>query len=320
MAISPEEYPHHTLHLTGRLTLGVDSLTHALVVSLPLPDGLPPWFLFGLVLGAVIPDIDIFFKPLSDRYPRLFILTHGGFTHSIGGAATISGLSLFGIILAAATGATTPIAVSGLPPGLFIAIFAGTLTHLLFDSLAYPGIPILYPVTPRKFTLGIFPGPSVILFAVSILAFGILAGRVDHPTLAPAYLALFSIVIFASAAIRCMVRARTIGALIPTFHPLRWLVISEDEYSYTLGRYDLRKGLTHVGTYQKFSGVTLEEITALQQLPEVQRHRYYSYIVTAGREEGDIILRDPLRKDRVLFYPPYYTEVIVSGIPESPRV
>jgi hypothetical protein len=143
---------------------------------------------------------------------------------------------------------------------------------------------------------------------------------VDHPTLAPAYLALFSIVIFASAAIRCMVRARTIGALIPTFHPLRWLVISEDEHSYTLGRYDLRKGLTHVGTYQKFSGVTLEEITALQQLPEVQRHRYYSYIVTAGREEGDIILRDPLRKDRVLFYPPYYTEVIISGIPESPRV
>lgn len=296
----------------------MDSLTHALVVSLPLPDGIPPWLFFGLVLGAVIPDIDICFKPISDRSPRLFILTHGGFTHSIGGAAIISGLSVPGIALAASTGLSPPLAGSGISPGLPLAIFAGTLTHLLADSLAFPGIPALYPVTLRKFTLGIFPGPSVILLAVSLLTFWMLAGGMNSTWLGPAYLTLFAGVILASAAIRCRVRMHTRGALIPTLHPFRWLVLTENEEAYTLGGYDLRRGLTQTIMYRKFSGVTPPEITAIQDLPEVQRHRYYSYLVTAERGvDGDIVLRDPLRKDRVLFYPPYYVEIAISWEQES---
>jgi hypothetical protein len=41
------------------------------------------------------------------------------------------------------------------------------------------------------------------------------------------------------------------------------------------------------------------------------RHRFYSYIVTAERTNEGILLRDPLRKERILFYPPFYPEVIV---------
>ena len=292
--------------------MGVDSLSHAFVVSLPFPGGLPSWSLFGIVLGAVIPDIDILFKPLSDRYPPLFILSHGGFTHSIIGAPIVSLLCLFGIVVSSVTGCCTIIPGGTIPPGLFIAIFAGYTTHLILDTMAFPGIPLLYPYTLRKFTLGIFPGPSVILFAISIITFGLLAAGVTPATLSPAYLALFISVILVFTAIRCFVRAHTPGKIIPTFHPFRWLVISEDENAYFLERYEPGKGRSIIGTYKKFQGVTKDEVSVLHHLPEVQRLIFYSYIVTAEQADGGILLRDPLRKERVLFYPPYYSEIVVS--------
>ena len=64
----------------------MDSLTHALIITIILamadrPDLIP----FG-IMGAVLIDIDVVFSFFSNRDPRLYIFTHGGFTHSILGA------------------------------------------------------------------------------------------------------------------------------------------------------------------------------------------------------------------------------------------
>jgi len=292
-----------------RINPDVDSLTHAFVVSLSLPASIPSLYLFAMVLGAIIPDIDILFKPLSDNYPSLFILTHGGFTHSFAGAAVVAGLAWLGIILGVTAGACP--SCSGVPPILFLIIFAGTCTHLVLDSLAFPGIPLLYPLSPKKFTIGIFPGPSIVLFAASIIFAVILVGGAGSGSVALGYSAFFVTFILLSAGIRSFVRIRTKGIIIPTFHPFRWLVIRNENASYILEGYDLVRGTTFKGMYVKFTGLDPRDLLCIEGRPEVRRHRFYSYIVTAERTNEGILLSDPLRKEKILFYPPFYIEVTV---------
>jgi inner membrane protein len=292
----------------------VDSLTHAFVASLSLPSSAPSLYLFAAVLGAIIPDIDILFKPLSDNHPSLFILTHGGFTHSIAGAAVIAGLAWLGIILGVMAGACP--SCQEVPPVLFLVIFAGAGSHLVLDGLASPGIPLLYPVSLKKFTIGIFPGPSIILFVASIVFAGVMAGGAGSESITMGYIAFFAIFILASAGIRFFARIHTRGTLIPTFHPLRWLVIRDEGVSYILEGYDPFRGTTHKCTYVKITGVDPADLERIKSRPEVKRHRFYSYIVTAERTHEGILLQDPLRKEKIVFYPPFYQEVTV---PDSLR-
>jgi len=287
----------------------VDSLTHAFVVSLLIPSSAPSVYLFAAVLGAIIPDIDVLFKPLSDTHPSLFIFTHGGFTHSIAGAAVVAGLAWFGLILGGMAGACD--SCNEVRPVMLLIIFAGACTHLVLDSLASPGIPLFYPVSLKKFTIGIFPGPSIVLFVASIVSVGILARGAGSDSLPLVYAAFFTIFILLSAGIRYIARIHTRGVLIPTFHPLKWLVIRDENASYILEKYDLFQGITYKGEYVKFTGLDPGDLQRIEGYPEVQRHRFYSYIVTAERTNEGILLKDPLRKERILFYPPYYAEIIV---------
>lgn len=287
----------------------MDSLTHAFVVSLSLPSSAPSLYIFAAVFGAIIPDIDIVFKPLSDDHPALFILTHGGFTHSIAGAAIVAGLAWFGIFLGVLAGACP--FCEDIPLTLVLVIFAGAFTHIILDSLASPGIPLLYPFSLKKFTMGIFPGPSIVLFAASIVFAAVLAGGAGSESLALIYTAFFIIFILISAGIRYFARIHTNGILIPTFHPFRWLVIREDSSSYILEGYDPFRGITNKGTFVKSTGLNPADLVCIENTPEVKRHRFYSYIVTAERTERGILLKDPLRKEKILYYPPFYQEVTV---------
>ena len=289
----------------------MDSLTHAFVVSLLFPSSAPSLYLFAAVVGAIIPDIDVLFKPLSDNYPSLFVLTHGGFTHSIAGAAVVAGLAWLGIILGSMAGACP--SCNEVPLGMVLIIFAGACTHLLLDSLASPGIPLFYPFSLKKFTIGIFPGPSIVLFVASIFFAVMLAGGAGSESLALVYTAFFTIFILLSAGIRYFARIHTRGVLIPTFHPLRWLVIRDENASYILEGYDPIQGITYKGEYVKLSGLNPGDLQRIENRPEVKRLRFYSYIVTAERTNEGILLKDPLRKERILFYPPFYSEVVVPG-------
>ena len=73
----------------------MDSLTHALTAAvLAYVLGIPELMPF-LVLGAVIIDADILFSRVSDSNPRLYLFTHGGMAHSIGGAVGIGAIAPF---------------------------------------------------------------------------------------------------------------------------------------------------------------------------------------------------------------------------------
>ncbi|MDD1653267.1 MAG: metal-dependent hydrolase [Methanomicrobiales archaeon] len=293
----------------------MDTFTHAISVlvifSIP-PDG---YLLPFAVLGAIIPDVDVVYGAISRRIPGLYLLTHGGFTHSIAGGLALSALAFLVAYSLALSGL-----VPWIRPGLFgaaalAAMLAGTLLHVLEDFLAYPGIPLLYPLTERKFTAGIFPGPSLVLFAVSLVFVTWAAMGIAGPAALVWYAAIFFSFIGLSAAVKGYIALTQKGQTIPTFNPLRWILLEEDGPLLHIRDHHLLWGTTATMTVDRFRGITPAEAARYADLPGVREHRYFSYLSVAERNGDAVTFSDPLRHGGVLPYPTYARSVTVPREP-----
>lgn len=290
----------------------MDVFTHGLTISLILGGLQAGALLFAGILGSIAPDLDVLLTPLSSRNPRHYILVHGGVTHSLAGGV-LAALLAFGVALVVAL----YIPLLGewgivLTAGAVVALISGTLLHLFFDLLAFPGIPLRWPASDRKYTLGIFPGPSFFVLGLTLVFLvPFLLGVIDV-TAFWLYAGIFLAFLAACTGLKLVVSSRVTGTAIPTRHPLRWLVLEDAGESYRLSRYHILKGFGEVTEYEKFDGVTSEEASRYRDLPELRRLSYHSYIVTVRREGEDLVFRDPLRDEGVIFYPMYYTKVRVG--------
>ncbi len=287
----------------------MDSLTHALFVAVFAALGGWPELIPFAVLGAVIPDIDVTFQRFSDRDPKWYIFTHGGITHSLIGAGTTSVIfALVGLIVIPVAfpeyGAVSPLVAIG-------AALAGTLTHVLLDYLAFPGIPLLYPFSDHKFTLGIMAGPSMFLTLASVGYLGFMVigqASINNPWL---YVFVFAAVILVSTMLKAYVRSRVEGVTIPGMIPLNWLVIQETADSILVYRYNLRKGALLGMKYEKVVGSKFPDSQSDSQSPELRRMRYHSYVIVEEHNGDSIRYSDPLREHGHLWYPPYHKSVCV---------
>ncbi len=289
----------------------MDTFTHALSASLLfIAAGYPEYLPFG-ILGAIVPDIDFFFKFFSDRDPELYIFTHGGITHTFGGAFGLSCLSLavvsiVGVIGKGIEGTTVP--------GIFLifsAIFIGYLFHLLLDYLAYPGIPLFFPVSDRKYTAGIFAGPSLFLMVVSTGFLVLyLTGVVTFADIW-AYAVIFSGFILFRALLKIIMAMNFSGTTIPRFNPFSWLILDRTGSSYELRRYVMPGKTSGKKSWEKCRGVPCDIFRECEEMAEYRRLRYYSYFVVAERTGDSVMLHDPLRDERIIFYPPYYSSLVI---------
>jgi inner membrane protein len=290
----------------------VDALTHGLTISLILGGLGAGSLLFAGILGTIAPDLDILATPLSSRNPRRYILIHGGVTHSLAGGIPAA-LLAFGIALLVAV--YLPILHEGgivLTTGAVIALISGTLLHIFFDLLAFPGIPLFWPATDKKYTLGIFPGPSLFVFGLTLVFLVLFFTGVMDLSAFRLYAVIFIAFMAFCAALKLVVSSRLNGITIPTRHPLHWLVLEDTGGSYLLSRYHLIRGSGDTTEFPKFDGVTSEEASRYRELPEIRRLYYHSYIVTVRRDGEDLVYRDPLRDEGIFFYPPYYKTVRVG--------
>ncbi|MDD1716077.1 MAG: metal-dependent hydrolase [Methanolinea sp.] len=290
----------------------MDAVTHALSAWMIFPGDVPGSLVLYVMLGAIIPDVDILLKFFSDYDPRLFIFSHGGFTHSITGA------------FVAATGAFLPTLIlpslasplmgpsPGSPVLLLLLVWAGAITHLSLDSLAYPGIPLLYPARTRKYTLGVFPGPSLVMFGISIFFLVLwlagMAGRADLSS----YSVVFAAFLLLNFILKGYVAVSSRGTTIPTFNPLRWMEIRENGDEYELWIRPLFGTPVEAGRFRKMDGIDPRELVKHSDNPEVRRLKYYSYFTIAERKGDEIILRDPLRDGGYIRYPPFYRKIRIS--------
>ena len=292
----------------------MDAFTHALVASsLFLATGHPELVPFAIV-GSVVIDIDILLMRFPERNPKYYVFTHGGFTHSICGSLLIGCIAFSIVALVTLTGAAAGLFEAGFGIPGFLALLMGSLTHIFCDFLAYPGIPLLYPFTERKYTAGIFAGPSLFLLAVSLTYISTLLLSLTTLDDYGVWVAIFLSYIGIKAILKLYVAGTTDGVTIPTLNPLKWFVIREEKGSYAIQTRYLLKGLTEPRIYPKFRNVDPEEIEPYWNLPEVRRHSYNSYITTVEKNGDTITFSDPLRSEGYMRYPfNHITVDVVSG-------
>jgi len=291
----------------GLVILAVDSLTHALVISIIF--GLTgQWDLIPFAIaGAVIPDIDVAFQLFSDRDPGFYIFTHGGITHSLAGAVIASlVISSPGLCVIPALEHAHISPIFGIAAAL-----TGSLSHVLLDYLAYPGIPLLYPFSDRKYTLGIMGGPSVFMTIgsityIALMATGYASLRDPWP-----YIGFFIAILLTSAGLKIYVSRKVEGTAIPAMNPMRWLVIRETSDSLLIHWFNLLKGPANPVIYKKATG--LEQGVRYEDSPEFRRMMYHSYAVISESEGDKITFRDPVRMDGYIWYPPYFKSVTMSA-------
>jgi inner membrane protein len=287
----------------------VDSITHALIISvLFVLAGRPDLALYG-VLGAVLIDVDVLFRFFSDRDPRLYIFTHGGFTHSFFGAFVVCLAAMIpAYFLSGFTGLVAPFG-----PLAIGAIVAGAATHVALDYLAYPGIPLLYPLSDKKYTLGIMGGPSAFIMLASfayVAAMAVGLADIWRPWL---YISFTGLVLAVSSGTKVFAAFKTRGRTIATMDPFKWMIIEDGPDAYRFYVYDFLKSPSVAESYVKFRGVTPEAAKKNDVLPEIRRLRYHSYIVTAEKDGDSIVYRDPIRENGRIWYPPYYKNYRVPG-------
>jgi inner membrane protein len=279
----------------------VDSLTHALAIAVVLAlAGRPDLIPYGIA-GAVLPDIDVLFTRLSGRDARLYIFTHGGFTHGFFGALLVAVLAAVPMVLLSSATQIAPFGIAALG-----AIVAGALSHIALDYLAYPGIPLFYPVSDKKYTLGILGGPSAFIMLASVAYLASIAvgfAQISKPWL---YVSFFLLVAALGAGMKILMASRTKGRTIATMNPFKWAVIEDTPDTYRYYKCDLLGRRTAPEEYVKYQGIMPAEARKNDRLPEIRRLRYHSYIVTVEADGGNITYRDPIREKGHIWYPPYY--------------
>jgi inner membrane protein len=291
----------------------VDALSHALIA----------WILFSVtgltsllpfaILGAVIMDADIFFSLITDTIPSLYLFTHGGIAHSFTGALVLSVLAYLSIFLIALAGIISLPALAGYGVYGFAAILGGALSHLMIDVLACPGIPLLAPFADRKYTLGILPGPSILIAGAALaLVVVTMTGILTFPRALVFYAWTVLLYLAVRGGSFLVVGVWLPGRKIPGVNPLRWMTITGNAASFTVRQYIVFRGFSGESVFTKYKDTSAAEVKSVLQLPEVRRLFFHSCCVIAERTGSDLILSDPLREKGYLYYPPHFKRVAVT--------
>ncbi len=299
----------------------MDIFTHAVAIAVILSaTGNPVLIPFG-VLGAVIIDIDMAYFVIARRDPSLYLLFHGGFNHSFFGATILSFIA-FGVTLILSASGLVPAPIPGATAIWAIAaVLAGAYLHIFLDYLAAPGLPLLYPLTEKRFGLSLFPMPVyflITLLALASLGSIFLSGL--SPELVMVYGLIFTGIIIASLGMKWVVYQGTRGKSYPTFHLFQWIVIREADSSYSVRFYDIFRGVIRELTFEKYLDIAPSDAHRYDNLPEVRRHRYFSYINTVEKNGSGITFRDPVRDEGLISYPPWYPLVTLNTGEATPSV
>jgi len=299
----------------------MDIFTHAVAITVLLfATGNAALIPFG-VLGAVIIDIDMAYSIIARRDPSLYLIFHGGFNHSFFGATILSFIALGVTLILSASGLIlTPMTGAIVIPAI-AAVLAGAYLHVFLDYLAAPGLPLLYPLTEKRFGLSLFPMPVYFLITLLALAsLGSIFFRGMSPDLVMVYGVIFTGIIIVSLGMKWVVYQRTHGRSYPTFHLFQWIVIREADASYSVMFYDIFRGVLRELTYEKYREITPSEAHRYDSLPDVRRHRYFSYISTVEKNGRGITFRDPVRDEGLISYPPWYPSVTIKTGEATPSV
>lgn len=197
----------------------------------------------------------------------------------------------------------------------FAAVLAGAYLHLFLDYLAAPGLPLLYPLTERRFGLSLFPMPLYFLITVlSLASLGSIYVWGLTPRLTEIYGVILTGIIVLSLGMKWFVYQKVRGKSYQNFHSFQWVVIQDEPASYSVVVYDIFRGVIRELAFEKYRNITPSDAHRYDYLPEVKRQKYFSYINTVEKNGGEVTFRDPVREEGLISYPPWYPSVTIHTI------
>jgi len=214
------------------LTGAVDWFTHifaAVGIALALRSGRK--VALAMAFGAMAPDLDALFTPVTIVAPQLWFLDHRTFSHSL----------LLGLPWAlAVTWVFQRPAVLRLWRRIFrvdialpmdrtivLPMFAGVLSHLLMDALTVQGPALLAPFSAERFQLDWFYFVDLLPLAISSPLFVLTLWKLGTPKLRTRLLVVLLVAVLATGAWRGITKtavesANPGAAIVPTQSPQTW--------------------------------------------------------------------------------------------------
>lgn len=231
----------------------MDIFTHAL---LPYLTGslvkLNKRDLAALVIGGIIPDLDLFFAWINYLYPSDILLTHRGITHTLIFGFLLSLIMLYMLSSSAAKSAVRrifadfDIALSG--RGL-ILIYAGVLSHLLLDYITAWGVPLFYPLDASRISADLFSPIEIVLSIASLAIIAALLRNGQNRSAMTRLTVIFLIVVLAVGLIRIdgkEMSENLLGGANARSYPdadlFKWSVLKENGSQFDVYEYSLLSG------------------------------------------------------------------------------
>lgn len=245
----------------------------------------------AVLLGAVGPDLDVVFAWLG-YLMQVQILSHRGITHSIFFGFFTAAILLYVFSRKNAAGflkkaLNTPVALEFNPRLLGFA-YAGLLFHLLLDSLTSRGIPLLYPLTAKRFSAEIFFYIDLYLIALSavILAYLYLNRRKigDVRDIGNKLFVVYLVAFLLVGGLRLYEKNIAYGAfdlpdksVYATTSPFSWVVVTRGDSIGIYGYDSLDRNITYSKTAGRFNvnpeGASFPFEQALAQAEKLPRVR-----------------------------------------------
>ena len=276
----------------------------------------------AFVLGGIAPDIDVLIIWINFVYPTFFLITHRGITHSLFFGFITAIVVLY---LASRAGIRSFIRryidfdpVVNRRTAVFAC--AGTALHLFLDYVTSRGVPLLYPLTPTRYSAELFFYTDLILTLLSLMMIIYLYKKQERKNTAVKFLFIFLIIFALLGSVRAIEKRNAEDFLnetlisFPTASPFDWYLLNGTTEEIRLFEYNgLNRSSHFISTTKKITillnGDGLDSaLAASEGLPQVKMFRWRSYAIAmnASYYEGVWSLEyyDPVQR------------AMTKGIPE----
>ena len=136
--------------------------------------GLKKKYLAALVLGGIVPDLDMLVVWVNYIHPTSLLIVHRGFTHTFFFGFFIAAFMLFLATrdqVLARLQRFISLDLDFSAPCLAFA-YAGIISHLFLDYLTTRGVPLFYPFVAARYSAEIFSMIEIIIMIGSLLVLG----------------------------------------------------------------------------------------------------------------------------------------------------
>jgi len=136
----------------------------------------------AFIIGGIVPDFDVFISWIPLLSPELYILQHRGLTHTIFFAPITAIIFIFLTQYVEKFTSKEFLfkIITPLNRQTSFSAFFGTISHLTLDLITYSGVPLLYPITSTRYSLGILTVFDPLITVLStILVFWVVIRQIN---------------------------------------------------------------------------------------------------------------------------------------------